>query len=51
MFQDDEARMRSVFVGDYYLTGDRAYMDDEDYVWFVGRADDVIISSGYCIYM
>ncbi|XP_060575543.1 acyl-coenzyme A synthetase ACSM3, mitochondrial-like isoform X2 [Ruditapes philippinarum] len=46
---DDEERMRSVFVGDYYLTGDRAYMDDDDYVWFVGRADDVIISSGYRI--
>ncbi|XP_045212457.2 acyl-coenzyme A synthetase ACSM3, mitochondrial-like isoform X2 [Mercenaria mercenaria] len=46
---DDDERMRSVFVGDYYLTGDRAIMDEEDYVWFVGRSDDVIISSGYRI--
>lgn len=38
--------MKSVFVGDFYLTGDRAIMDEDDYVWFVGRADDVIISSG-----
>lgn len=46
---DDDERMQSVFVGDYYLTGDRAIMDDDNYVWFVGRADDVIITSGYRI--
>jgi acyl-coenzyme A synthetase/AMP-(fatty) acid ligase len=39
----------SRFVGDYYLTGDRAYLDLDGYFWFVGRADDVIISSGYRI--
>jgi acyl-coenzyme A synthetase/AMP-(fatty) acid ligase len=32
------------FRGDWYLTGDRASMDDDGYYWFVGRADDVIIS-------
>jgi acyl-coenzyme A synthetase/AMP-(fatty) acid ligase len=35
--------------GDWYLTGDRARRDDEGYLWFVGRADDVIISAGYRI--
>lgn len=35
--------------GDWYITGDRAYQDEEGYFWFVGRADDVIISAGYCI--
>jgi acetyl-CoA synthetase/medium-chain acyl-CoA synthetase len=35
--------------GDYYLTGDRAYRDEQGYFWFVGRADDVIISAGYRI--
>ena len=35
--------------GDYYVTGDRAYMDGDGYFWFVGRADDVIISAGYRI--
>jgi acetyl-CoA synthetase/medium-chain acyl-CoA synthetase len=35
--------------GDWYLTGDRAYRDQDGYLWFVGRADDVIISSGYRI--
>ncbi|WAQ95418.1 ACSM3-like protein [Mya arenaria] len=46
---DDESRMKSVFVGDFYLTGDRAVVDEEGYIWFVGRADDVILSSGYRI--
>ena len=32
------------FRGDWYLTGDRATIDDNGYFWFVGRADDVIIS-------
>ncbi|MDQ6691192.1 MAG: AMP-binding protein [Candidatus Dormibacteraeota bacterium] len=35
--------------GDWYVTGDRAYVDGEGYFWFVGRADDVIIGAGYRI--
>ena len=35
--------------GDWYITGDRAYKDEDSYFWFVGRADDVIISAGYRI--
>lgn len=35
--------------GDWYITGDRAYMDEDGYFWFVGRADDVILSAGYRI--
>jgi acetyl-CoA synthetase/medium-chain acyl-CoA synthetase len=35
--------------GDWYVTGDRAYVDGDGYFWFVGRADDVIISAGYRI--
>lgn len=38
-----------VFRGDYYLTGDQARRDDDGYLWFVGRADDVISSAGYRI--
>lgn len=38
-----------MFVNDYYLTGDRVYQDKDGYFWFVGRDDDVIISSGYRI--
>ena len=37
------------FVGDWCLTGDTARMDKEDYLWFVGRQDDLITSSGYRI--
>jgi acetyl-CoA synthetase/medium-chain acyl-CoA synthetase len=35
--------------GEWYVTGDRAYKDTDGYFWFVGRADDVIISAGYRI--
>ena len=47
-WRDDEGMERS-FVGDWYLTGDKAYKDEDGYHWFVGRADDVIISAGYRI--
>ena len=47
-WRDDEGMAQS-FYGDWYLTGDKAYMDDDGYYWFVGRADDVIISAGYRI--
>ncbi|PKB84378.1 MAG: acyl-CoA synthetase [SAR202 cluster bacterium Io17-Chloro-G9] len=47
-WKDDEAMERS-FQGDWYFTGDKAYRDDDGYFWFVGRADDVIISAGYRI--
>src|SRR4029077_15147925 len=39
----------SVFKGDWYLTGDQATRDADGYLWFVGRAADVIISAGYRI--
>ncbi len=37
----------SVRRGDWYITGDRAIRDPDGYFWFVGRADDVIITAGY----
>ena len=45
----EEERYRKSFVGDYYLTGDLARRDADGYFWFVGRADDVIKSSGHLI--
>jgi acetyl-CoA synthetase/medium-chain acyl-CoA synthetase len=45
----DQTENARHFVGDYYLTGDRAYRDEDGYLWFVGRDDDVIISAGYRI--
>ncbi|MDR4935915.1 acetate--CoA ligase [Rossellomorea marisflavi] len=32
--------------GDWYVSGDSAYMDEEGYFWFQGRVDDVIMTSG-----
>ncbi|MGE0224731.1 MAG: acetate--CoA ligase [Acetobacteraceae bacterium] len=45
----EEERFRKCFAGDWYLTGDLAMRDAEGYFWFVGRADDVIKSSGHLI--
>ncbi|MCF6248453.1 MAG: AMP-binding protein [Desulfobacula sp.] len=42
-------KMSSVFVDNYYYTGDRASFDKDGFWWFVGRADDVIKSSDYRI--
>jgi acyl-coenzyme A synthetase/AMP-(fatty) acid ligase len=39
----------AVFRGDWYVTGDRATCDDDGYLWFTGRADDVILSAAYRI--
>jgi acetyl-CoA synthetase len=47
-FRDPERTAES-FRGDWYLTGDQAKMDEDGYFWFEGRADDIIISSGYTI--
>lgn len=38
-----------VLYHDHYHTGDTAWVDEEGYFWYVGRADDVIKSSGYRI--
>ncbi|MGZ6484770.1 MAG: AMP-binding protein, partial [Bdellovibrionota bacterium] len=45
----EEERYKKCFSGDYYFTGDLARRDAEGYFWFVGRADDVIKSSGHLI--
>jgi acetyl-CoA synthetase len=45
----EEARYKKCFVDDWYLTGDLAMRDSDGYYWFVGRADDVIKSSGHLI--
>ena len=47
-WKNDQANRASV-RGDYYITGDRGVMDEDGYIWFVGRADDVILSAGYRI--
>ena len=48
-YLNEDARYRKCFVGGWYLTGDLAKRDADGYIWFVGRADDVIKSSGHLI--
>lgn len=45
----DEERSKEAWHDDIYYTGDVAWRDEDGYYWFVGRADDVIKSSGYRI--
>lgn len=45
----DEPRYKKCFSGDWYLTGDLAKKDEECYYWFVGRADDIIKTSGHMV--
>jgi len=48
-YLDDPERYAKCFAGGWYLTGDLARRDVDGYYWFVGRADDVIKSSGHLI--
>jgi len=45
----EDARYKKCFVDGWYMTGDLAEQDDGGYLWFVGRADDVIKSAGHLI--
>ena len=45
----DAERTREAWHDGLYYTGDVAWRDEDGYLWFVGRADDVIKSSGYRI--
>lgn len=48
-YYKDQERTLMAFRGDYYVTGDKAKKDEDGYLWFEGRGDDIIISSGYTI--
>ncbi|NCZ28446.1 MAG: acyl-CoA synthetase, partial [Betaproteobacteria bacterium] len=45
----DEETTAKVFRHGWYYTGDTATRDEAGYIWFVGRSDDIISSSGYRI--
>src|SRR3954462_5513393 len=47
-WNNDEAA-RETFGGEWFHTKDAATMDEDGYVWYAGRADDVIISAAYRI--
>jgi acetyl-CoA synthetase len=44
-----EELYQSRFKNEWYITGDKAKRDEEDYFWFVGRADDVINTAGHLV--
>ncbi len=48
-YLSNEDENKKVFVNGFYYTGDKAYMDEDGYFWFIGRDDDVIKASGYRI--
>ncbi|MBE6598644.1 MAG: cupin domain-containing protein [Ruminococcaceae bacterium] len=47
-YRNEEATKEAWHDG-YYHTGDTAWRDEDGYIWYVGRVDDVIKSSGYRI--
>ena len=48
-YLDDEERYAACFAGGWYLSGDVARRDADGWLWFEGRADDVIKSAGHLI--
>lgn len=46
-YHKDVALTANAFDGGVYHTGDNVYMDEDGYVWFVGRKDDIIKTAGY----
>ena len=45
----EQARYAKCFAGGWYLSGDLVRRDEDGYLWFVGRGDDVIKSAGHLI--
>ena len=45
----NEAASAATFGGEWFHTGDAARADADGYIWYEGRADDVIIAAGYRI--
>ena len=48
-YLNDEERYNNCFRNDWYITGDLARRDADGYFWFVGRADDIIKTSGHMV--
>lgn len=45
----EEERYKKCFIGKWYLSGDLAKKDADGYYWFIGRADDIIKTSGHMV--
>ena len=48
-YWNNPAATEAKFAGEFLLTGDRGRQDMDGYIWFVGRADNLITSAGYRI--
>ena len=48
-YWDNEEASKADFGGEWFHTKDAASIDEDGYVWYEGRADDVIIAAGYRI--
>ena len=48
-YWNDQERYDSRFINGWYYTGDRAKMDADGYIWFLGRDDDVINTAGHLV--
>ncbi len=48
-YWQNAAATNEKFIGDWMVTGDQGIVDDDGYIRFVGRDDDIIISAGYRI--
>ena len=48
-YLNNEEENKKSFINGFYYTGDKAYKDEDGYLWFIGRDDDVIKASGYRI--
>jgi len=48
-YWNNEQATKDKFIGDWLVTGDMGIVDEQGYITFVGRDDDVITSAGYRI--
>jgi len=48
-YWNNPKKYRDKFVNGWYLSGDKANIDNEGYFWFVGRDDDVINTGGHLV--
>ena len=48
-YWNNEEKYREKFTNGWYLAGDRAYIDNDGYFWFIGRDDDVINTGGHLV--
>jgi acetyl-CoA synthetase len=49
VYWNNEQKYNEKFKNGWYLTGDKAYIDEDGYFWFIGRDDDVINTGGHLV--